>query len=217
MKRRSQRAWYRFLQFWTQHLFVLLFRIRTFGRERIPKEGGVLLIANHQSFLDPIIVSVGLPRQVCYFAREDLFRGRFFHWLIRSLGAFPVKRGAADTAAIRMAIERLRAGEIVLLFPEGTRTNDGSVGVFHSGMCTIAARGNAPIVPVAIDGAFEAWPRNQKVFTFRPLKVAYGDPIDLTGSTRKDYHFISEEVRVIILNIGRSMRSARPRGPVQQS
>jgi len=217
MKSRSQRAWYRFVQFWAQHLFVLLFRIRTFGRERIPKVGGVLLVANHQSFLDPVIVSVGLQRQVCFFAREDLFRGRFFPWFIQSLGAFPVKRGSADTGAIKAAIERLRAGEVVLLFPEGTRTPDGSVGAFHSGMCMIAVRGKAVMLPAAIDGAFEAWPRGRKLFTFSPVRVGYGDPIDLAGKKRKDYDSISEEVRGIILNIRRAMRAMPAERPAQES
>lgn len=202
-----QRIWYRFVQTWAQLLFVLLFGIRVFWRERVPRRGGVLLVANHQSFLDPVIASLGLPRQVSPLARSDLFQGNAFTWLIRSVGALPVKRGVADTAAIKGAIRMLRAGEAVLLFPEGTRTHDGSLGTFRRGMCLIAARGNAPIVPVAIDGAFEAWPRDKKLFRFRRIRVGYGEPVFVRLKKGEDYRSISERVQGIILDVRRAMRA----------
>ena len=202
-----QRIWYNFVQTWAQLLFVLLFGIRVFWQERVPRRGGVLLVANHQSLLDPVIASLGLPRQVSPLARSDLFQGRVFPWLIRSVGALPMKRGTADTAAIKGAIRMLRAGEAVLLFPEGTRTDNGAVGTFHSGMCLIAARGNAPIVPVAIDGAFEAWPRSKKLFRLRRIRVGYGTPVIVGSKKGEDYRSTSERVRGIILDVRRAMRA----------
>jgi len=165
------------------------------------------LVANHQSFLDPVIASLGLPRHVSPLARSDLFRGRFFTWLIGSLGAVPMKRGTADKSAIKGTIRMLREGKAALMFPEGTRTRDGSVGPFHSGMCVLAARASVPIVPVAIDGAFEAWPRGRRLFRFRPVRVGYGPPVFVRGKKGEDYRFISEQVRSIILDVRRAMRA----------
>jgi len=203
-----RQIWYRFLQFWAQLLFVLLFGIRVFWRDRVPRKGGVLLVANHQSFLDPVIAAVGLPRRVSYLARSDLFHGKIFTWLISSLGALPMRRGTADTAAVKGAIRMLRAGQAVLVFPEGTRTPDGSVGTFHSGMCMMAARANVPIVPVAIDGAFETWPRGRKLFRLGCIRVAYGRPVRVVRKKGEDYRLISDHVRSIILDVRHAMRAA---------
>ena len=123
-----RRAWYALWRHVAQVQFVVVFGIRVFHRERLPACGGVLVISNHQSYLDPILAAVGMPRPFHPMARESLFRVAPFRWLIRSLYAFPVRRASADLGAIREALRRLKAGSVVLMFPEGTRTRDGSIG-----------------------------------------------------------------------------------------
>lgn len=173
--------WYAFLQLWCQFLFVIFFSLRVFGKENVPDKGGVLIASNHQSFLDPILIGVGLKRQIHYMARRSLFKNVFFRWFIKSLNAFPVKREGMNAGAIKQAIALLRRGEVVLLFPEGTRTWDGTVGSIQRGFGMIARRAGVPLVPAIIDGAFEAWPRTRRIFRFAPISVAFGKPLEAKG------------------------------------
>jgi 1-acyl-sn-glycerol-3-phosphate acyltransferase len=157
--------------------FRLFFRLKVTGAENVPADGGVLVASNHQSFFDPIIVAISNRRSVFFMARDSLFRSRYFGWLLRNVGAFPVRRGAPDRKALREAVERLQAGAVLLVFPEGTRTRDGSLGPLHSGPAMLAFRAGVPIVPAVIKGAVDAWPRTKKIFRFRPISIAYGRPL----------------------------------------
>ena len=160
---------------------MIFFSLRVFGRENVPGKGGVLIASNHQSFLDPILIGVGLKRQIHYMARRSLFKNVFFRWFIKSLNAFPVKREGMNAGAIKQAIALLRRGEVVLLFPEGTRTGDGTVGSIQSGFGMIARRAGVPLIPAVIDGAFEAWPRTRRIFRFAPIGVVFGKPLEAKG------------------------------------
>jgi len=176
-----QRWWYRFCQFWCQLGLVMGFRYRVWGREHVPRRGGALLVSNHQSFLDPVLVAVGLPRQVHYMARRSLFRVPGFRGLIRSLNAFPVRRGGVDVSAVREAVSRLEAGELVLVFPEGTRTPDGRIQPLRRGVELLARRARVPIVPVVIDGAYEVWPRHRRWPRPGTIRVEFGPPLHWGG------------------------------------
>lgn len=158
---------------------MLFFRLRVRGQGRIPRTGGVLLVTNHQSFLDPWLIAIAPSRQVHYMARDTLFRGGFLQYLGELWNAFPVKRGAADLGAIRTAVERLDKGYMVNIFPEGTRTQDGSIGAVAPGLVLILNRckSHVPIVPVVIDGAYEAWPRTAKGPHPHVIRIEYGTPI----------------------------------------
>ncbi len=158
-------------------VFITAFGIRSFGRKNIPKKGGALLACNHQSFLDPMAVGLCLGRQVHYLARESLFRKPGFGWLIRSVNAFPVKRDTVDLAAVKESLRRLKDGQLLLLFGEGTRSQDGRIAPLQPGMAMMARRTKVPLIPVVIDGAFEAWPRNKKFCSIHAIRVMYGQPI----------------------------------------
>ncbi|MCD6404729.1 MAG: 1-acyl-sn-glycerol-3-phosphate acyltransferase [Planctomycetes bacterium] len=142
---------------------VVFFRLRIFGRNNVPLEGPVILVSNHQSFLDPALVDAGLNRPVHYMARKSLFM-RFapFGRLISSLNAFPVERGRGDIKAVREVLRRLKSDNVVLAFPEGTRTHTGEIGDIKPGIFMIAVRSGVPVVPVAVEGAFDAWPRDSR-------------------------------------------------------
>lgn len=158
-------------------IFVYVFRGRIFGVNHVPVRGGVLLVSNHQSFFDPVLLSLGLPRETHHMARDTLFNKRRFATLIRWLNAFPVKRGSADLGAIREAVKRLRDGQLVIVYPEGTRTRDGEVGPMHAGIMLMARRAGVPVVPALVCGAYEVWPRSASLPTLQPVLVAYGPPI----------------------------------------
>ena len=140
--------------------FKLLYRVRLFGRRNIPWRGGVILIANHQSLYDPPMVGMlSWPRPCVLLARSELFNNRLFGFLIRSLGAIPVRRDQADPGAMRTLVEQINAGRAVVLFPEGQRSPDGVVHEFQRGLLLILKRTRAPVIPIAIEGAFDVWPR----------------------------------------------------------
>ena len=168
------RPYYRFWQLAGQVCLVHLFSGRIYGRHHVPRAGGVIIIANHQSFFDPVLVGLALQRECHFMARDTLFERPAFSWYIRSLNAFPVKRGAGDIAALRESLRRLQQGAAVVAFPEATRTRNGSIGPFHPGVVLMARRGGVPIVTAAIRGAYECWPRHRRWPRRRPIRVAFG-------------------------------------------
>ncbi len=153
------------------------FRLRAYGQDNLPERGGALLLSNHQSYLDPPIVGIVVRRRVAYMARDTLFRNLMFGGLLRLLNVFPVKRGRPDHASIRLAIDYLRSGQVVVMFPEATRTRDGALQQVKGGFRLLVERANVPVIPVAIDGAFRAWPRDRLLPRPRRVRVMYGRAI----------------------------------------
>ena len=167
------RCLYRCAQSVTYRLARLLYRYRPRHIDRIPASGPVVVVSNHQSHFDPPLVSH------CFRQRDSLFDIPLLGKLIPRLQAFPVKRGETDTKAIREALRRLDMGAAVLLFPEGTRSKDGEVQEFKRGALLLLRKAKCPVLPVAIDGAIDAFPRTRKFpKLFGPrLHAAVGEPI----------------------------------------
>ncbi len=158
----------------------IAFNVHYEGRENIPKEGNYIFTSNHRSNLDPPVVSAGLKKKCSFMAKEELFKNKFFGWLIRSLGAFPVARGKGDTGVIDTAVERLENGDHLMVFPEGTRSKDGKVHRGHTGAALIAARSGKNIIPVGV--VF-----GEKLKFRCRITVKYGKPINVA-----DYCEISD-------------------------
>jgi 1-acyl-sn-glycerol-3-phosphate acyltransferase len=158
---------------------MLLFRFHARGQGQLPRSGGVLLVSNHQSFLDPWLMGIAVSRQVHYMARDTLFRGGILLYLLELWNSFPVKRGTADLGAIRTGVERLDKGFMLNIFPEGTRSEDGSIGPMSPGMALILNRckSEVVVVPVVIEGAFEAWPRGARFPRPWVIRIVYGRSI----------------------------------------
>jgi 1-acyl-sn-glycerol-3-phosphate acyltransferase len=153
-------------------------RLDVKGMKNVPKDGALLLVSNHQSYLDPIFCGLFLRRHLFYLGRDSLFRNKYFRLLSYSLNALSVRRDQADITAIKEIIERLKRGCGIVLYPEGTRTRDGRIAEFKPGAALLCKRGGAVIVPVIIDGAFECWPRFKKIFFFgSKVVVRYGKAI----------------------------------------
>lgn len=160
-------------------LFKTCYRWRILHSERVPLSGPILLVANHQSHFDPPAIGSGIHRSTSFLARDSLFRFFAFRWLIKTLGADPIKRDTSDTAAMKRTIELLNDGHSVLVFPEGTRTPDGTIKPFKRGVAILLKRAKCKVIPVAIEGAFNAWPKGDRPhFTGRRIAIAYGEPID---------------------------------------
>jgi len=171
------RLGYRFCRFLCKGFCATYLKTRCCGIGNVPATGGVLLVSNHQSFVDPVLTTMALYREGNYMARDSLFSNPWFGRLIEYLNAFPVRRGTADLAAIKESMRRLRQGRVVLLFPEGTRTPDGRIQPLLPGMFAIAKKTGVPIVPVLVDGMFQAWPRHQLLPSPGNVVVEYGRPI----------------------------------------
>jgi len=171
------RLYYEFVRYSLYGLAVVWLRIRYFGRHRIPSSGGVLVVSNHQSHLDPPLIGVGVPRMMNYMARSTLFKITLLGKLMRSVNAFPIDREGIGLAGIKEALKLLKRGGMVVIFPEGTRSRDGKMGQFRPGFTTLAVRTGAAILPAAIEGAFQAWPRSKRFPRPRPVHILYGEPI----------------------------------------
>lgn len=143
---------YSFLRNCARLFYIIVYRIHVIGGENIPKEkGGYIIASNHVSNNDPPVVGITFKGKYTFMAKQELFEiNPLFTWLIKRLGAFPVKRGAKDNSAIDKALDSLKDGRIFVIFPEGTRSRDGKLGHAKSGVTLIAAQAKVPVVPVFI-------------------------------------------------------------------
>jgi len=166
---------YGLLRVFLTFLFSVVFRWQKIGVENIPA-GGVIIAANHISLWDPPVVGTAIPgRRIHFMAKEELFTNKLFAWIIgKQLGAFPVKRGAADRTAIRTALTLLETGNILGIFPEGTRSKNGKLGAPEAGLALIAVKAGVPVIPTAIIGT-------NKIFNngclLPKFKVIFGKPL----------------------------------------
>ena len=154
------------------YFLKVFFKFKVIGIENIPVTGGVIIAANHISLWDPPVVGAGLKRPINFMAKEELFVGPL-GWIIKIMKAFPVKRGAADRAAIRNAINLLKDGEILGLFPEGTRSKNGELGKPEAGIGMIVLKAGVPIIPTAIIGTNQVG----KGWSWPQFVIKYGKPI----------------------------------------
>ncbi|MBI1249193.1 1-acyl-sn-glycerol-3-phosphate acyltransferase [bacterium] len=172
----TQQLFYKFLRITCRLIAITLYHVRVSGRENWPTEGGALVCANHQSFLDPILVGLCCERQLSFLARSSLFRFPLKP-LIEMLNAIPVNLSGSGLDGLKETLKRLRSDDFVLIFPEGTRTKTGDIGNLKPGLLAVARKGRTPIVPVVFDGAFQAWPRWQLLPTVGVVHVRIGKPI----------------------------------------
>jgi 1-acyl-sn-glycerol-3-phosphate acyltransferase len=170
--------WHASVKFVARLTAVAVFQIRCHGGELVPSTGGGLLLANHQSNLDPIVIGVCSDRRLNYLARKSLFRVGPLRWLMNSLDAIAIDREGTGLGGIKETLKRLKRGELVLMFPEGTRTADGEVQALKPGFTVLAKRAGVPLVPVAVDGTFDAWPRQRRLPRRAIIHVQFGEPID---------------------------------------
>ncbi len=161
-------------------LTTVLFDLKVYGHKNMPRTGGVLLVSNHQSYLDPVLVGVRLDRPLSYMARSGLFRNPLLAVVIRWLNAFPVRQGEGDVGAVKETIARLQEGHALNIFPEGSRTEDGTLLPMEKGVGLVIRRAKVPVVPVVLDGSFQAWPKGRVIFRPAKIRMLYGKPMNLS-------------------------------------
>ena len=181
---------------------TVLFRLKVSGQHHIPKTGGVLIAANHASYLDIPILGCGLPRRASYMGRLDLFSGPV-GWLMRHLGWIPIRRERMDRGGFEEAISRIKAGEAVIIYPEGSRTEDGRLQPGKPGVGMIVAATGCRVIPAHLAGTFDVLPPGARRIRLRPMRVTYGEPMEFSAllkeldgeSKKKDvYQRISQEI-----------------------
>jgi 1-acyl-sn-glycerol-3-phosphate acyltransferase len=161
---------------------AVVWRWRVEGAANVPGTGGVILAANHQSNLDVFLVGGACRRQVRYLARRSLWDDRRIGWLLTDWEAIPMDRERPGKDDFRRILDVVRSGQVLALFPEGTRTRDGSIGELRGGIGFLARRAGVPVVPVLIQGAFEAWPRGRRLPRRGRVRIAFGRPVRYDGS-----------------------------------
>jgi 1-acyl-sn-glycerol-3-phosphate acyltransferase len=204
-------------------LMRLLFRVESHGREHVPGTGPVLIVANHSSILDPPLIGGMCPRRLTFLAKAELFRVPGFGALIRRLGARPVRREGADPSALRIAQRVLAEGKALLVFPEGTRGDEGDLRQPKAGAALLAVQSGATVVPAYVRGSGRAWPRGRRLP--RPVKVVvtFGAPLRFLRSTGPDrkahYEAASRQMMAAIADLrdraGGGAGVAEARRPLQ--
>jgi 1-acyl-sn-glycerol-3-phosphate acyltransferase len=180
---------YTFCRWLAVPLFGGLYRCRVRGTANLPRQGPVIVITNHKANLDPVIVGMICDRPLRYMAKKELFRNSALRWLIVTLGAFPIDRGAGDREALTTSLEVLAKGDALLMFPEGHRQRDDQVHEFQPGVAMIALRSGAAVVPLAMRGT--QWMMRDGRPGLPALRAMMGPPLrfdDLQGRNSKTYH-----------------------------
>jgi 1-acyl-sn-glycerol-3-phosphate acyltransferase len=195
----------------------VLFRFRATGLERVPREGSLLLAANHRSYLDPPLVGAALTRQVHFLAKAELFRVPLLGGLIQRLNAHPVERAGSDGRALRLALSLLRQGAAILIFPEGTRRAGAGPARGKPGAGMLAALSGAPVVPVYIHGSERALPRGAVCPRPARITVTYGAPLTFPQGhgSKERYQDITDEILAAVERLDPDHAGGSPDRPGQ--
>lgn len=168
---------YSFARFISRLIQPMLFKVRVYGMENVPEEGGFIFAANHESYIDPFIMGTISPRKIHFVARESLFRNPVFGWIISHCGAFPVRRDSADMRSIKSALSFLKAGRGMLIFPEGTRFRQDGQRPIQAGVALLASKAQVPVLPVYIANSAQVLPPGAKWFRHETVDIYIGKPM----------------------------------------
>jgi len=177
----------------------IIFSMRVIHPERMVESGPLLIAVNHSSFFDPPLAGICSRRGVYYLARKTLLKWPFFGPLFPAMNVIPVERDGNDMSALREVIKKVKEGNAVLLFPEGTRSLDGDLQPARAGIGLVIAKTGAPVLPMRIFGAYEAFPKNARRFQLSQITVVIGEPIhfsaeEISNSSRETYQLLSNRV-----------------------
>lgn len=167
---------------------TLLYRIRVYGLENYPDHDGLLVCSNHQSYLDPLILGVVCPRPVNYLGRKSLFKFAPLAWFLNWNDTIPIDREATGIGGLKETLRRIKRGESVVMFPEGTRCDDGEFKSLMPGFCVVAKRSKSTLMPIGFDGAFQAYSRTDKIPRPGRIHAVMGKPIPFS-----EYESLSDQ------------------------
>jgi 1-acyl-sn-glycerol-3-phosphate acyltransferase len=171
-------TWYAFLRLLAMPFAHLVARLDVVGKENIPRDGPFILVANHQSLLDPILVQVICPRPLYTLTKSTQFRGTVWGWLMPRVNAIPTRRYRIDPQAVRVVLRRLSQGEAVGVYPEGERSWDTRLQPFRRGTIRLLLKAGVPVVPCWVAGSYDVWPRWSRTIRRRWVRVEFGQPLN---------------------------------------
>ncbi len=186
-------------------------RFEVFGQENVPATGGCLLACNHVSYLDPPILGCGaMHRYVHFMARDTLFKSALSRWWLTTIQCVPIDRTRGDISALKKGIQLLKSGQVLGLFPEGTRSINGELQPPKSGIGFLIAKAGVPVVPTYVDGSFRAFPKGAKWVKPGKIRIYYGKPIQPEeiarfGDEREAY----EQIAKLVMTRISELRSKR--------
>ena len=180
----------------------ILFRFESHGSENIPAAGSAIIASNHASYLDPPFIGMGAPRPIFYFAKAELFRS-FFGAALRFVNAVPVNRDQLDRKTLKTILDILNRGDVIVMFPEGTRSATGELQPAKPGIGMIAHHAQVPVIPAYISGSHEVLPKNAKGLRLKKCTVRFGPPVNLQKffqmhKTKDLYLNMSQEIMAAI-------------------
>ena len=186
-------------------LFKLFYNHKIYGTSLIPP-GAAIVAANHCSFFDPPIIAASLPEEGYFLARSSLFKNAFLKLLIENLNAYPVSGTAQDLNSFKIIARLLKENKKAVIFPEGIRSYDGSLGEIKTGVAMLAIKANCPIIPLYIHGSFEVWPRQEKLFKFKgKTGCVFGHPlypeIDPAKTKKQQQELLTERLKESIIGL----------------
>lgn len=192
-------SWYRLFRLILMPFVHAVARLDVVGKENLPKTGPFILVANHQSFLDPIIVQVICRRPLNTLAKSTQFTGRIMSWIMPRVCAIPTRRYRIEPQAVRVVLRRLAAGEAVGVYPEGERSWDAEVQPFRRGTIRLLLKSGVPIIPCGVVGSYDVWPRWSRTLRRKTVRVEFGKAIHWPAMhDRKERNaFLLEATRVL--------------------
>jgi len=190
----AKRVWYNYLRILLRLGGVAIYHYRFTGRENQPRTGGALILSNHQSHLDPMLVGMVFDRRMNYLARQTLFKFPPLRWMLWSVDSIAIDRDGLGLSGLKETLRRVKHDELVLIFPEGTRSPDGEVAILKPGFSALAKRVRAPLVPVGLDGAYQAWPRSRPYPRGGTIHIHVGQPI-----TPEEAHALDDRALVALV------------------
>ena len=203
------RCLYSVLWIVSRALGVSMFGVRTRFAEPLPDCGGLIVLSSHQSHLDPLLLGLACDRRLSSLARSSLYTFKPFGFIITALDAVPIDRNASAVAAMKTVIKRLEDGAAVIIFPEGTRTATGRLGEIKSGFALIAKKAKVPIVPVAIVGAWECWPKTRLLPRPGRIRLEFGRVIRPEEIATLDDRTLGAECTARLTELDAQARSVR--------
>jgi 1-acyl-sn-glycerol-3-phosphate acyltransferase len=197
--------WYKISHRAVRLFSPLFFRLTIVDASHVPKEGGVIVAANHNSYFDIPLLGGALDRQADYLAKRELFENGWVGSLLRSLGGIPIRRGEMDRTALGEVEARLRAGRLLVLYPEGTRSRDGRLGPARPGIGRAIVQSGVPVVPVFIRGT-------SRIRPFCSVTITFGKPLDFGPLPGKEevppkmlYATLARSVMIEIERLGKQV------------
>lgn len=185
---------------WTVAWFLraITANLTVHGRENVPKSGGCIVACNHNRGFDYAALGYSSPRQIFFMVKAEAFENPFLSWIMTNGGGIPVQRGKGDTHAVQRAIDKVVAGYPLAIFPEGTRSKDGTLQAAHTGAVRIAMHARAPIVPAVVIGSEKVTPNIGRFWKRVPVSVIFGEPLDVSGDPSDREQVVAQTTRVML-------------------